>query len=66
MARENLEKVIKRGDNLSDLQDRAGTSCLCDEHSLWGGSDLGLQTLQYSVRMLSRDCYCFHVQKAYG
>ena len=26
MARQNLEKVIKRGDNLSDLQGRAGTS----------------------------------------
>lgn len=24
VARENLEKVIKRGDNLSDLHDRAG------------------------------------------
>ena len=47
MARENLEKVIKRGDNLSDLQDRAGTACLCDAYSLEGGSDLGLQALQY-------------------
>ena len=25
MARQNLEKVIKRGDNLDDLRERAGT-----------------------------------------
>ena len=66
VARENLEKVIKRGDNLSDLQDRAGTSCFCDVHSLWEGNDLGVQKLHDCV--LTRECYnsYFHMQKAYG
>ena len=39
VARENLEKVIKRGDNLNDLHDRAGTSCFCDACSLWKGNN---------------------------
>ena len=39
MARENLEKVIKRGDNLSDLHDRAGLLSLCGANFLWEGCD---------------------------
>jgi hypothetical protein len=54
VARDNLEKVIKRGDNLSDLHDRAGTSCLSDAHSFWEGSDLGFQTLQYNIHYVDQ------------
>ena len=48
MARENIEKAIKRGDNLSDLHDRAGSSCLYDARlilSRGGGQWFGISNV---------------------